>query len=85
VVGVRYDSVRGLVVAVRVRVCLTIIPVGICGQTRIWHRKVRCSVCIPLAEHVGHSLLWHPKSRSRALDGGSAVKVVHRLGRGVRH
>jgi hypothetical protein len=42
-------------------------------------------VRVPLLEHVGHSLLWHPKSRSRTLDGGSAVKVVHQLSQGVRH
>jgi hypothetical protein len=40
----------------------------------------RCGLCIPLPKHVGRSLLWHPKSRSRTLDGGSAVEAVHQLG-----
>jgi hypothetical protein len=40
---------------------------------------------VPLPEHAGHSLMRHPKSRSRTLDSGSAVKVVHQLGRGVVH
>jgi hypothetical protein len=31
---------------------------------------------VPLPKHVGHSLLRHPKSRSRTLYGGSAMKVV---------
>jgi hypothetical protein len=35
-------------------------------------------VGVPLPEYAG-------RSRSRTLDGGSAVKVVHRLGRGVKH
>jgi hypothetical protein len=74
-----------MVVAVRVRVCPAIIPRGICGWTKVWHKKARCSVYVPLSEHAGRSLLQHPKSRSRTLDGGSVVKVVHRLGRGVRH
>jgi hypothetical protein len=42
-------------------------------------------VSVPLLEHAGHSLLRHPKSRSQTLDGGSVVKVVHWLGKGVRH
>jgi hypothetical protein len=40
---------------------------------------------IPLPEHAGRSLLWHPKSRSRTLNGGSAMEVVHQLDRGVWH
>jgi hypothetical protein len=74
-----------LVVAVRVRLCPTIIPGGIWGRTRVWYRKARRGVRVPLPEHVGHSLLWHPKRRSRTLDGGSVVKVVHWLGRGIWH
>jgi hypothetical protein len=85
VVGVSYGDVRGLVVAIRVRVCLAVIPRGIWDRTRVWHTKAWCGVCVPLPEHAGHSLLRHPKSRSRTLHGDLAVKVVHRLGRGVRH
>jgi hypothetical protein len=85
VVGVSYGGVRGLEVAARVRVCLTIKPGGIGGQTRVWYSKARCSVCVPLPIHAGHSLLWHPKIRNRTLDGGSTVEVIRRLGRGVRH
>jgi hypothetical protein len=40
---------------------------------------------IPLPIHAGHSLLWNPKIRSRILNGGSTVEVIHWLGRGVRH
>jgi hypothetical protein len=40
-------------------------------------------VRVPLSEHVGCSLLQHPISKSRTLDGGSTVKMVHQLGRGV--
>jgi hypothetical protein len=74
-----------LVVVVRVRVCSTVIPGGIWGRSMVWYRKARHGVCVPLPEHAGRSLLQHPKSRSQILDGGSAVKVVHRLGRGVRY
>jgi hypothetical protein len=74
-----------MVVALRVRVCPMVIPKSIWGRTRIWHRKIRRGMRIPLPKHTGRSLLQHPKSKSRTLDGGSAVKVVHRLGRGVRH
>jgi hypothetical protein len=42
-------------------------------------------VRVPLSELADRNLLWHPKSRSRTLDGDSAMKVVHQLGRGVRH
>jgi hypothetical protein len=42
-------------------------------------------VRILLPKHVGRSLVWHPKSRNRTLDGGSTMKVVHRLGREVWH
>jgi hypothetical protein len=55
------------------------------GRARVWHSKARCGVCIPLSIHAGHSLLWHPKIMSQTLDGGSAVKVIHRLDRGVWH
>jgi hypothetical protein len=82
---VSYGSVRGLVVTVRVGIRLAVIPGGIWGRIRVWHGKARHGVCIPLFKHAGRSLLWHLKSRSRTLDGGSAVKVVHRLGRGVWH
>jgi hypothetical protein len=74
-----------MVVAIRVKVCSAIIPGGIWGRIRVWHRKSRRGVHVTLPKYDGHSLLWHPKSRSQTLDGGSAVKVVHRLGRGVRH
>jgi hypothetical protein len=40
-------------------------------------------VCVPLSIHAGRSLLWHPMIRSQTLDCGSAVEVIHRLGRGV--
>jgi hypothetical protein len=40
-------------------------------------------VRVPLLEHAGCSLLWHPKSRSRTLNGGSVVKVVHQLAEGL--
>jgi hypothetical protein len=84
-VGVSYDGVHGLIVVVRVRICSTIIPRGIWGRIRVWHRKARHNVRVPLPKYVGHSFLWYPKSMSRILDGGSVVKVVHQLGRGVRH
>jgi hypothetical protein len=84
-VGVSYDSVRGLVVAVRVCIRPTVIPGGIWGPTRVWHSEARRGVCVPLPKCADHSLLRNPKSRSRTLDGGSAVKVVHRLGRRVWH
>jgi hypothetical protein len=61
------------------------IPEGIWGRNRAWHRKARRGVCVPLPEHADRSLLQHPESRSRTLNGGSAVKVVHRLDRWVRH
>jgi hypothetical protein len=35
-------------------------------------------VHIPLPEHADRSLLRHPKCRSRTINGGSAMKVVHR-------
>jgi hypothetical protein len=79
-VGVSYGGVRGLVVVIRVCVCPAIIPGGIWSQTRVRHRKARCGVCVPLPKNIGHSLLRYPKSRSQTIDGGSAVKVVHRLG-----
>jgi hypothetical protein len=72
-------------IAARVRVCSTIKPRGIRGQTRVWYSKARLSVCIPLPIHVGRTLLWHPKIRSRTFNSGSAVKVIHQLGRGVWH
>jgi hypothetical protein len=70
-------------IAARVRVCSTITPGGIRGQTMVWHSKARCDVCIPLPIHAGHSLLWHPKIRSQTLDGDLAMKVIHWLGRVV--
>jgi hypothetical protein len=79
-VGVSYNGVRGLVVAVRACVCSTIIPKGIWGRTRVWHRKTMRGMGGPLPEHVGHSLLRPPKCRSRTLDGCLVVKVVHWLG-----
>jgi hypothetical protein len=72
-------------IAAKVRVCSTIKPGGIGGRTRVWYSKARCGVCIPLLIHAGHSLLWHPKIRNQTLDGGSAVEVIHQLGRGVWH
>jgi hypothetical protein len=72
-------------IAAKVRVCSTIKPGGIGGRTRVWYSKARCGVCIPLPIHAGHSLLWHPKIRNQTLDGGSAVEVIHQLGRGVWH
>jgi hypothetical protein len=74
-----------MVVAVRVRVCPAVIPESIWGQTRVWHRKARRGVHVPLPKHAGRSLLQYPKRRSRTLDSGLAVKVVHRLGRGVKY
>jgi hypothetical protein len=74
-----------MVVAVRVRICPAVIPGNIWGRTRVWHRKARLGVRAPWPEHTGRSLLQHPKSRSQTLDGGSTVKVVHRLGRGVKY
>jgi hypothetical protein len=38
-------------------------------------------VHIPLPKQAGHSLLRHPKNTSRIINGGSAVKVDHWLGR----
>jgi hypothetical protein len=84
-VDVSYGGVRGLVVIIRVCICLAIVPRGIWGRTRVWHRKARCSVHVPMSEYAGHSLLRHPKSRSQILDGGSSVKVVHQLGWWVCH
>jgi hypothetical protein len=84
-VGVSYGGVRGLEIAARVRICSTIKPRGIRGQTRVWHSEARHGVCVPLPIHAGCSLLWRPKIRIRALNGGSVVKVIHRLGRGVWH
>jgi hypothetical protein len=74
-----------LVVIVRVRIYLVVIPGSIWGRTKVLHRKARRDMRVPLSEHAGHSLLRHPKSMSQTLDGGSDVKVVHRLSRGVRH
>jgi hypothetical protein len=71
--------------AARVRVCPTVKPEGLRGRTRVWYSKARYGVCIPLPIHAGRSLLWHPMIRSRTLDGGWALKVIHRLGRGVWH
>jgi hypothetical protein len=70
-------------IATRFRVCLTIKPRGTRGRTRVCHGEARHDVCIPLPIHAGHSMLWHSKIKSRSLDGGSAVKVIHRLDRGV--
>jgi hypothetical protein len=64
VVGVSYGGVQGLVVAIRIRVCPAIIPESVWGQIRVWNSKARRGVRVPLPEHAGHSLLWHPKSRS---------------------
>jgi hypothetical protein len=72
-------------IAAIVRVCLTIKPRGAGGRAWVWHSKARCGVCIPLPIHAGRGFLWHPKIRSRTLNGGSAVKVVHWLGRRVWH
>jgi hypothetical protein len=74
-----------LKVAARVRVCSTIKPGGIGGQRKVWYSKARCGVRVPLAIHAGRSLLCHPKIRSRTLDGGLTVEVIHQLGKGVWH
>jgi hypothetical protein len=84
VVGVRYGGIRGLVVVIGVCMCLAITP-GVYGaEPRLDIEKLG-AVCVPLPEHVAHSLLRHSKSRSRTINGGSVVKVVHWLGRGVWH
>jgi hypothetical protein len=83
VVGVSYGGIRGLVVAASMRVSSAITPWVYGGQGEVWHRKTRCGLHIPLPKYAGHSLLRYPKSRSRNLDGGSAVEVVHQLGRWV--
>jgi hypothetical protein len=83
VLGVSYGVVRGLEVPARVRVCSTIKPGGVGGRTRVWYSKARCGVRVPLPIHADRNLLWHPKIRSRTLDGGLAVEVIHQLGRGV--
>jgi hypothetical protein len=85
VVGVSYGGVWGLEVVTRVRVCSTIKSRCIGSRTRVWYSKGRCGVRVPLPIHAGHSLLRHSKVRSQTLDSGSAVKVVHRLGRGFWH
>jgi hypothetical protein len=72
-------------VAARVRICSTIKPGGIGGRTRVWYSKARCGVHVPLPIHIGHSLLWYPKIRSRTLDSGLTMEVIHRLGIGVWH
>jgi hypothetical protein len=76
-VSVNYDGVRGLIVVVGVHVCSAITPEGVLGRTEVWHRKFRCGLHIPLPEHTSRSLLRHPKNRSRTINGGSVVKVVH--------
>jgi hypothetical protein len=68
-----------LVVAIVVCVCLAITPRGVWDRTKVWHRNDRCRVHVPLSEHVGHSLLWHPTDRSQIVNGCSAIKLVHRL------
>jgi hypothetical protein len=60
-------------------------PRGIWSRTKVWHRKARCCVRIPLPKHAGSSLLRYPKSRSQTLNGDLIVKVVHRLGLWVWH
>jgi hypothetical protein len=70
---------------VDVHVCPAIAPGGVWGRIEVWHRKARCGLRIPLPEHTGHSLLWHPKSRSRTINGGSTVNVVHQLDSLVWH
>jgi hypothetical protein len=72
-----------LVVAASMHICSAIGPEGVWGRTKVWHRKTRRSLCIPLPEQAGHNFLWHPKIRSRTVSGGPVVKVVHRLGRWV--
>jgi hypothetical protein len=46
-----------------------------------WIEKLG-AVCVPLPEHAGRSLLWHPTNRSQTINGSSVVKVVHRLADG---
>jgi hypothetical protein len=70
-------------IATRVTVHSSIKAGGIRGQTRVLYTKARRGVRIPLPIHAGRSLLWHPKIRSRTLDGGFAMEVIHRLGREV--
>jgi hypothetical protein len=50
-----------MIVIVRVRICPAIIPGSIWGQTRVWPRKAKCDVRVPLSEHAGYSLLRHQK------------------------
>jgi hypothetical protein len=74
-----------LVATTSTQVCSVVAPGGVWGQSKVWYRKAWRGLLIPLPEHAGHSLLRDSKSRSRTLDDGSAVKVVHRLGRWVWH
>jgi hypothetical protein len=83
-VGVSYGGVRSLVVVVRVRVCPALY-LEVYGAEPGFGIEKLGAVCVPLPKHAGRSLLRHPKIRSQNLDGGSAVKVVHQLGRAVRH
>jgi hypothetical protein len=80
VVDISYGGIRGLVVAASVHICSDISPGGVWSRGKVWHRKAMHCLHIPLPEHVGRSLLRHPKKRSGTLDGGTAVKVVHWLG-----
>jgi hypothetical protein len=67
--------------ATSVRVCLSVAPRGVWDRGEVWHGNIRRGLRIPLPEHVGRSLLQHSKSRSPTLDGGSAMEMVHLLGR----
>jgi hypothetical protein len=79
-IDVSYGDVQGLVIAASVRVCSAIAPRGVCGRGKVLHRKIRYDLHILLPKHVDRSLLWHLKSRSRTLDGGLAMEVIHQLG-----
>jgi hypothetical protein len=77
-IGVSYGGVRGLVVALGFAYARPLY-LGVYGAELEFDIENLDVVCVPLAEHAGCSFLRHPKSGSRTFDGGSAVKVVHRL------
>jgi hypothetical protein len=64
VVGVTYGGIQGLVAAASMRVCSAVAPGGVWSRGKVWYRKARRGLRIPLPEHADRSLLRHPKSRS---------------------